>query len=68
MIMSAARQRLYRERLMAGRRVARIEIDDVAVIEALIESNLLQPSDADDLEKVDAALGEFVAIAVRRYT
>lgn len=42
------RQRRYRDRRRAGRRVLRIEVDDVDLAERLIASGFLARVDADD--------------------
>ena len=52
---AAERQRRCRERRRRGERIVQIVYDD-ALLEALIESNLLAAWDADDPEKIGRAI------------
>jgi hypothetical protein len=55
--MSAAdRQRARRARIKAGRAVLRIEVDDVAVPEALVDAGFLHSFDADNREAIEKAI------------
>ncbi|MBR1154183.1 hypothetical protein [Bradyrhizobium sp. JYMT SZCCT0428] len=45
---NADRQRAHRRRLACGKIVLRVEVDDVAVTEALIAAGLLSQEEAED--------------------
>ncbi len=62
---SRERQRRYRERQKAGRRVIMIEIDEVETAAALERLHLLNPLYADDDEAVQQALNEMVRVFCR---
>jgi hypothetical protein len=53
---AAERQRAYRARLREGRRVVPVEIDQSVIEDALIRRRFLRREDADNPEKVAAAL------------
>jgi hypothetical protein len=56
----AERMRLHRARKRDGRRVVPVEIDQAVIEDALIRRRFLRREDADDPEKVAAALREAV--------
>jgi len=58
---AAARDRAYRERRRAGRRVFKFEGDLFAITAALIDRGMISERDALDNQKVDTALGEHCA-------
>ncbi|MGO6787611.1 hypothetical protein ACCS70_29520 [Rhizobium ruizarguesonis] len=59
---SKERQRRYRERRKAGRRVVRLVVDDVALSVVLEALNFLDPQDADDDEAVERGLNDMVQV------
>jgi hypothetical protein len=68
---TAARARLYRERLRCGRMVVTLELDG-AVTEMLTESGLLAERDIDDRSAVGRAIERLLELlveseAVRRH-
>ncbi|MGR9156042.1 hypothetical protein [Rhizobium leguminosarum] len=62
---SKERQRRYRERRKAGRRVVRLVVDDVALSVVLEALNFLDPQDADDDEAVERGLNDMVQAICR---
>jgi hypothetical protein len=60
MLAPAERMRRHRERVREGRRIVLVEIDRAVIEDALIRRRFLRREDADDLEKVAAALQEAV--------
>jgi hypothetical protein len=50
------RQRRYRERIRDGRRIVPVEVDASIIEDALVRRRFLRREDADDPEKVAAAL------------
>jgi hypothetical protein len=56
----AERERASKARRECGRRIAHVEVDDVALAETLIAFGLLSRDDADDTAKADAALSRAV--------
>jgi hypothetical protein len=56
----AERQRRRRERVREGRLRIVVEIDGALIEDALQRAGILSPADADDPQKVDAALCEAV--------
>lgn len=58
---AAERQRAHRRRQAAGKVVLPVEVDEVAITEALIAANLLSPQDADHRRKIAAALAVVIA-------
>ena len=52
----AEKMRRYRKRVRAGKRVVALELDQALVEDGLIGHGYLAREDADDLEKVAAAL------------
>ncbi|MGR9204115.1 hypothetical protein ACU8OG_09260 [Rhizobium leguminosarum] len=59
---AAERQRRYRERRKAGRRVLQIEIDEVELTAALERMKILSPLDADDDGAVLQAFHKMVRV------
>jgi hypothetical protein len=59
--MSAARNRLYRERLRAGRKCFEIEADETGLIDALQRNGFLQTPDPDHFAVV-VALERVIAL------
>jgi len=57
----AARQRVWRQRQLAGVRIARIAVDSVALAETLVAAKMLSASEADNDAKADAALSRVIA-------
>jgi hypothetical protein len=53
---AAERQRAYRARLREGRRIVPVEIDQAIIEDALVRRGFLRGEDADNPEKVTAAL------------
>lgn len=53
--------RRYRARRNAGKRIARVLVDEVALAETLVRNGLISQQDVEDTTKVDAALGVAVA-------
>ncbi|MEB3047047.1 hypothetical protein [Rhizobium mulingense] len=62
---SRERQRRYRDRRKAGRRVLQIEIDEVELAVALERLHLLDPLKADDGEAVQKAFDEMIRVHCR---
>ncbi|WP_085859436.1 hypothetical protein [Rhizobium sp. TAL182] len=62
---AAERQRRYRDRRKAGRRVLQIEIDEVELADALERLHLLDPLEADDDEAVLRAFHKMVRVLCR---
>ena len=63
--MSASdRQRLHRARQRDGVIVLPVQIDEVALVEALRHSGAISPADADDREKLAEAAGRIIEEAV----
>lgn len=62
---SKERQRRYRERRKAGRRVIRVEIDEVALSAVLEGLNFLDPQDGDDDEAIGRGLTEMIQVLCR---
>ncbi len=52
----AKRQARYRERVKDGRRVLRVDVDEVKLAALLIEAGYLHRSDEDNLQRLQAAL------------
>lgn len=59
---SKERQRRYRERRKAGRRIVRVEVDVVALSAALEGLHFLNPLKADDDEAVERGLNEMLQV------
>lgn len=62
---STARQRRYRARRRAGRRVIMLEIDDVEVTAVLESLNFLNPEKSDDEKAIEGALHDMLAVLCR---
>ncbi|TAX50383.1 hypothetical protein ELH99_09540 [Rhizobium leguminosarum] len=62
---AATRQRRYRARRKAGRRVLQIEIDEVELAAALERLRFLNPLEADDDEAVLQAFQKMVRVLCR---
>lgn len=62
---SRERQRRYRERRKAGRRVIRVEIDEVALSFMLEGLHFLDPQAADDDEAVERGLNDMLQVLCR---
>lgn len=62
---AAERQRRYRDRRKAGRRVLQIEIDEVELAAALEMLRFLDPQKADDDEAVERGLSEMIQVLCR---
>ncbi|QFI65232.1 hypothetical protein [Sinorhizobium alkalisoli] len=62
---SRERQRRYRERRKVGRRVIRVEIDEVALCVVLEGLNFLDPQDGDDGEAIGRGLTEMIQVLCR---
>ncbi|MBB2670688.1 UNVERIFIED_ORG: hypothetical protein GGE44_000229 [Rhizobium esperanzae] len=62
---AATRQRRYRARRKAGRRVFQIEVDEVELAIMLEALNFLDPLDADDDEAVERGLNDMVQVLCR---
>ncbi|WP_143540767.1 hypothetical protein [Rhizobium sp. L43] len=62
---AAERQRRYRDRRKAGRRVLQIEIDEVELAAALERLHFLNPLEADDDEAVLKAFRAMVVVLCR---
>ncbi|MFK4725846.1 hypothetical protein ABIE89_006946 [Bradyrhizobium niftali] len=58
---AAERQRTHRQRQAAGKIVLPVEVDEVAITEALISAGLLSQQDLDDPRRVAAALAAVVS-------
>ena len=61
----AATMRLHRARVKRGRKVLRIEIDDVSVPHKLFQMGLLAPDAGDDEVAITAALTRMIEIVCR---
>lgn len=59
---AAERQRRYRDRRKAGRRVLQIEIDEVELAAALERLKILSPLDADDDETLRRGLNRIIEV------
>jgi hypothetical protein len=57
----AERQRIYRARSRRGQAVLRVKVNFYAVAEALIQSERLSCSEAEDRAKIEAELAQVVA-------
>ncbi len=57
---AAEKQRRHRQRVRAGKRCVKVEIDAALVEDALVGRGFLAREDADDPEKVATALREAV--------
>jgi hypothetical protein len=66
-VSAALKQRAYRRRCRAGRAVFQIELDQVAAESMLIEIGMLSAADADDRDRVEAALQKFVEVAIAEH-
>ncbi|MBY5530535.1 hypothetical protein [Rhizobium leguminosarum] len=62
---AAERQRRYRDRRKAGRRVLQIEIDEVELAAALERLHFLSPLDADDDEALQGGLNRMIQVLCR---
>ncbi len=62
---SRERQRRYRERRKAGRRVLQIEIDEVELAAALERLHFVSPLDADDDEALQSGLSRMIQVLCR---
>ncbi|WP_172643462.1 hypothetical protein [Rhizobium gallicum] len=62
---SRERQRRYRDRRRAGRRVLRIEIDEVELAVVLERLHFLDPQKADDDEAVERGLSDMIQVLCR---
>lgn len=62
---SKERQRRYRERQKAGRRVLMLEIDEVEIAAVLEKLRFLNPLSADDDEAVQRALHDLLGVLCR---
>ncbi|MBX4991409.1 hypothetical protein ABID08_003270 [Rhizobium binae] len=62
---SRERQRRYRDRRKAGRRVLQIEIDEVELTAALERLKILSPLDADDDETLRRGLNKMIQVLCR---
>lgn len=62
---SSERQRRYRERRRAGRRVIRVEVDEVALCVVLEALNFLDPQGGDDDEAIERGLTEMIQVLCR---
>ncbi|WFU88743.1 hypothetical protein QA644_06680 [Rhizobium sp. CC1099] len=62
---SSERQRRYRERRKVGRRVVRVEVDEVELAAALESLNFRSPVNADDDEAVQRALNDMIQVLCR---
>ncbi|MGO6907400.1 hypothetical protein ACC684_24780 [Rhizobium ruizarguesonis] len=62
---AAERQRRYRDRRKAGRRVLQIEIDEVELAAALQRLHFLGPLDADDDETLRRGLNRMIQVLCR---
>ncbi|MGR9231168.1 hypothetical protein ACU8MG_06220 [Rhizobium leguminosarum] len=65
---AAERQRRYRRRRQAGRRVIMLEVDEVEVAAVLEKLHLLNPLRADDDEAVRHALHDLLEVLCRAMT
>ncbi len=67
---AATRQRRYRQRQRRGRAVVSVEVDLIALAEALIETGFLRLDEAGDFDAVCRATSRFLeerAFSVTRY-
>jgi hypothetical protein len=62
---SRARQRRYRQRRRAGRRIIQIEVNEVELAVAAERLHLLNPLDADNDEALQRALNKMVEVLCR---
>ncbi|MGO6778672.1 hypothetical protein [Rhizobium ruizarguesonis] len=62
---AAERQRRYRDRRKAGRRVLRIEVDEVELAVVLERLHFIDPQQADDDEAVGRGLSEMIQVLCR---
>ncbi|OWO94518.1 hypothetical protein B5E41_12190 [Rhizobium esperanzae] len=62
---STARQRRYRSRQKAGRRVIMLEVDEVELAAVLEKLRFLNPLNADDDEAVQRALQNLLGVLCR---
>ncbi|AUX76291.1 hypothetical protein NXT3_CH01719 [Sinorhizobium fredii] len=62
---SRERQRRYRERRKAGRRMIQVEVNEVELAAALERLHFLDPLKADDDEAVQQAFDEMVRVLCR---
>jgi hypothetical protein len=63
---SAIRQRRYRDRQRGGRVVLTVEVDEVALSEALLAAGFISPEHADDRQALETALEYVVHLWVTR--
>lgn len=59
---SRERQRRYRDRRKAGRRVFMLEVDEVELAAVLESLNFLNPLNGDDYEAVQRALHDMLRV------
>jgi hypothetical protein len=57
---AAERMRRHRERQRAGRRVLRVEVDEAAIEDALVNHGYLDPLRADSSKSVERALAALI--------
>ncbi|AIC25712.1 hypothetical protein IE4771_CH00551 [Rhizobium etli bv. mimosae str. IE4771] len=62
---SKERTRLYRARKRAGRRVIRIEVDEVELAVLLEQLRFLDPREADDDQAVEQGLNQMIQVLCR---
>ncbi|MBX4989381.1 hypothetical protein [Rhizobium lentis] len=62
---AAERQRRYRDRKKAGRRVFQIEVDEVELTATLERLRILSPLDADDDETLRRGLNRIIQVLCR---
>jgi len=65
---SAGRSREYRKRMKKGKSVFRIEANKYEVSDALVEAGFLPAWDADDKQKIEAALSKAASDLTRIVT
>ncbi|TBZ86153.1 hypothetical protein E0H56_27780 [Rhizobium leguminosarum bv. viciae] len=63
---AAERQRRYRDRKKAGRRVFQIEVDEVELTATLERLKILSPLDADDDETLRRGLNWIIEVLCRQ--
>jgi hypothetical protein len=63
---AAARQQRYRARVRDGRVVLTVEVDEVALSEALVATGFISPEYADDRQALETALEYVVHLWVTR--
>jgi hypothetical protein len=63
----ADKQRAYRARSRTGRACYTIELPEVDLELMLQDAGLLSPAEADDRERVEAALQRFVEVAIAQH-